>query len=71
MNNFWKTMVAITLLVAFYAAQNPKAIENIRREKAIYDSIGYCYEVTEEELKAMQADREFERQAKKGGKQND
>jgi hypothetical protein len=68
MNNFWKTITALTLLAAFYAVQNPQAIENIKREKAIYDSLGYAYEATPEEINDMIKLKQEER---KGGKKND
>lgn len=75
MNKTWKIITALTLLVALYGAQNPKAIENIEREIARYDSLhkyDYAHESTKEEIEAMEADRIFEGivKKKKGGKSN-
>lgn len=76
--NLFKITAGLTLLLAFYALQNPEAIENIAREKAIYDSLQnpyrYAYEATKEEMKQIEEDRKWEGlkpKIKKGGKSND
>lgn len=67
MNNFLKIITGLTLLVAFYALQNPQAIEAIEREKQIYDSLSYAYEATPEEMKQIEDDKKWE----KGGKKDE
>lgn len=73
--------MGLATLLILYAVQNPQAIEAVGREIEIYDSLNnnpqrykYAWEITNEELEAMEEDRIFEgkpyKNTQKGGKKH-
>lgn len=77
MNNFLKIIAGLTILATLQIVQQPKALENVKKEVNRYDSLSavdpywYANHATQGEIESMAEDRKFEgfkTKTKKGGK---